>query len=262
MKGAGPSLAVSVLAAELAVIGCGHSSTASRTNISGGQPSSSNVLTTTAATSVATNAPSSQPAPEAIEVAVPTLLPELRIRKRYTCDGAHLSLPVRWSVVPGDIRELGLFVVSAPAIRGKLFPDWAVAGLNSRLGGISSGALPHGAVLDRDSFGHVNYSICLPPLCLGLPSRLTTTLMRRVSAGRVHAAAGGSHLGRGRSDSRASLRGFRLSGPARASRPLSRGARRTPGPCPSGRDQAGAAALNRSRGAPRFSPHASSRCEA
>jgi hypothetical protein len=79
---------------------------------------------------------------------------------RYTCDGADVSLPVRWSGVPPGAAELAMFVVNYRPIHGRLFFDWAVAGLSPTAHGISAGSLPSGAVVGRNSFGNVGYSVC------------------------------------------------------------------------------------------------------
>jgi phosphatidylethanolamine-binding protein (PEBP) family uncharacterized protein len=93
-------------------------------------------------------------------VTIPTLLSEQRIPKRYTCDGQDMSLPVRWSHVPPATAELAVFVVNLRPVRGRLFFDWAVAGLSPAAHGIPAGRPPHGAVVGRSSFGKVGYSIC------------------------------------------------------------------------------------------------------
>jgi phosphatidylethanolamine-binding protein (PEBP) family uncharacterized protein len=69
---------------------------------------------------------------------------------------------VRWSGVPRDTRELAVFVLNFQPVGGKLFFGWAVAGLNPTSHGISAGTLPPKAVVGRNSFGRVGYSICPP----------------------------------------------------------------------------------------------------
>ena len=95
-----------------------------------------------------------------IEVALPILLAEHRIPKRYTCDGVDQPLPVRWRRVPTGTAELALFVVNLRSAPGKVFVDWAIAGLSPMLHGLSAGQLPRGAVVGRNSFGQVGYSVC------------------------------------------------------------------------------------------------------
>jgi phosphatidylethanolamine-binding protein (PEBP) family uncharacterized protein len=103
----------------------------------------------------------SEPVPTVtILVRIPNLLSEQRIATRYTCDGADVSLPVRWSHLPSGTTELAVFVVNLRPVRGRFFFDWAVTGLSPASLGISAGTLPHGAVVGRNSFGKVGYSIC------------------------------------------------------------------------------------------------------
>jgi phosphatidylethanolamine-binding protein (PEBP) family uncharacterized protein len=93
-------------------------------------------------------------------VTIPNLRSGQRISGRYTCDGADRSLPVRWSHVPPGTAELALFVVNLRPVRGKLFFDWAVTDLSPASPGISADTLPRRAVVGRNSFGKVGYSIC------------------------------------------------------------------------------------------------------
>jgi phosphatidylethanolamine-binding protein (PEBP) family uncharacterized protein len=93
-------------------------------------------------------------------VTIPTLLSEQRIPKRYTCDGQDMSLPVRWSHVPPATAELAVFVLNLRPIRGRFFFDWAVSGLSPAAHGVPAGVLPREAVVGRNSFGKLGYSIC------------------------------------------------------------------------------------------------------
>lgn len=53
-----------------------------------------------------------------------------------------MSLPVRWSGVPRGTVELAIFVLNLQRVHGRLFFDWALAGLSPALHGISAGTLP------------------------------------------------------------------------------------------------------------------------
>ena len=55
-----------------------------------------------------------------------------------------------------------MVVVNAHPVDEKLVFDWAVTGLKPTSIGISAGRLPAGAIVGRNSFGHVGYSLCLP----------------------------------------------------------------------------------------------------
>ena len=93
-----------------------------------------------------------EPAPSpSIGVSLPTLLPKRQIPKRYTCEGADVSLPARWSGIPRNASELAVFVVNLQPTDGKLFFDWAVAGLSPVSRGIFAGGLPPGVIVGRNS---------------------------------------------------------------------------------------------------------------
>ncbi len=151
IRAARGTLAVTAVAAAAAIAGCGGSSTGSSTSPAASQPQGSQ----------------SSPAPRAplptasIEAAIPTVPPpHHRILVRNTCDGANASLPVQWSNVPAGTAELVMFLVRLNA--SSTFFDWAVAGLGPKSHGVPEGRLPAGAIVGRNSFGQVGYSICPP----------------------------------------------------------------------------------------------------
>jgi phosphatidylethanolamine-binding protein (PEBP) family uncharacterized protein len=78
----------------------------------------------------------------------------------YTCDGKGTSPALRWQGVPDGTAELVLFAMNTQPVGGKLFFDWAVAGLTPDLDEIEAGGLPRGAVVGRNSFGKAGYKIC------------------------------------------------------------------------------------------------------
>jgi phosphatidylethanolamine-binding protein (PEBP) family uncharacterized protein len=94
--------------------------------------------------------PSSQPSS-----AGPQALPAT-----YTCDGKGTSPALSWQGVPGGTAELVLFAMNVQPVEGKLFFDWAVAGLSPDLEEIEAGKLPKGAVVGRNGFGKTGYEIC------------------------------------------------------------------------------------------------------
>jgi phosphatidylethanolamine-binding protein (PEBP) family uncharacterized protein len=142
----------------LALAGCGGSSARSSpspTETSSGRTPSS------AAAQHASNR--SEPQPTAsMEVSIPTESREedLYIPRRYTCDGADISPPVRWSRVPPATAQLAIFVINLQPVHGNFVFDWAVAGISPTSHGISAGTLPPGAVIGRNSYGKTGYSIC------------------------------------------------------------------------------------------------------
>jgi phosphatidylethanolamine-binding protein (PEBP) family uncharacterized protein len=178
MRAVRMALAASMIAAGVAVAGCGGSSTSS-TGTSGAQRGKSSAATTGRNTSTTGRNTSTAPtgaSPPArqtsgrsgrvptvsIEVSIPDLLREGYIPRRYTCDGADVSLPLRWSHVPSGTAVLAIFVIKLQPVQGRFFFDWALAGLSPAAHGISAGTLPSGAVVGRNSLGKVGYSICPP----------------------------------------------------------------------------------------------------
>jgi phosphatidylethanolamine-binding protein (PEBP) family uncharacterized protein len=106
-----------------------------------------------------------RPAPVTISVAA-VGLPQARdgvipaLAKRNTCDGANVWLPFSWSGVPNGTAELALFIVNLKPVNEAVFVDWAVAGLSPTSEGIPADTLPSGAIVGRNGFGQVGYSIC------------------------------------------------------------------------------------------------------
>jgi Raf kinase inhibitor-like YbhB/YbcL family protein len=80
----------------------------------------------------------------------------------YTCDGKGTSPALRWQGVPAGTAELVIFTMNIQPVEGKLFFDWAVAGLSPDLTEVEAGKLPKGAVVGRNSFGKAGYEICPP----------------------------------------------------------------------------------------------------
>jgi phosphatidylethanolamine-binding protein (PEBP) family uncharacterized protein len=78
----------------------------------------------------------------------------------YTCDGKDNWPRLDWQGVPPGTSELVLFAMSVQPVEGKLFFDWAVAGLIPRLTSLNAGQLPAEAVTGRNGFGQLGYSIC------------------------------------------------------------------------------------------------------
>jgi hypothetical protein len=78
----------------------------------------------------------------------------------YTCDGAGKWPTLSWSGVPAGTAELILYVMNVAPVEGKLFVDWAVAGIDPALTGVEDARLPKGAVVGTNSFGKRGYEIC------------------------------------------------------------------------------------------------------
>lgn len=78
----------------------------------------------------------------------------------YTCDGKDSWPALQWSGVPPGSAELALYLMNIQPVEGKLFVDWAVAGLDPSLSGIDAAELPKGAITATNSFGKRGYSLC------------------------------------------------------------------------------------------------------
>lgn len=86
--------------------------------------------------------------------------PTPRLPATFTCDGKDSWPEISWEGVPTGTEELALFAVGLKPVNGQLFVNWALSGLDPQSGGIEAGRLPQGAVMGRNSFGQVGYSIC------------------------------------------------------------------------------------------------------
>jgi len=78
----------------------------------------------------------------------------------YTCDGQGSWPSLSWNGIPAGTTELVLYAMNVAPVAGKLFVDWAVAGIDPALTGIEAGKLPKGAVVGTNSFGKRGYEIC------------------------------------------------------------------------------------------------------
>lgn len=97
----------------------------------------------------------------------PVLVGTTAIPARYTCDGKDVSLPLQWTRVPVQAKELILVILAltpvrvvGSRVRERFAVDWAVAGLRPSLHRLDPGRLPPGAILGRNAHGHSSYSIC------------------------------------------------------------------------------------------------------
>ena len=81
------------------------------------------------------------------------------IPKRFTCDGAGVSPPLRWTAPRRQARSLALLVedVSTPQV----FKHWLAWGISARSRGLAAGARPPRQ--GRNEFGRVGYGGPCPP---------------------------------------------------------------------------------------------------
>jgi phosphatidylethanolamine-binding protein (PEBP) family uncharacterized protein len=78
----------------------------------------------------------------------------------FTCDGGGRWPSLSWNGVPAGSAELILYAMNIAPVAGKLFVDWAVAGIDPALTGIEAGKLPKGTVVGTNSLGKQAYEIC------------------------------------------------------------------------------------------------------
>jgi hypothetical protein len=154
-----PAAVGGALIAALALAGCGGSGSKSQSSSTTPAASATQTSSTASTTTTSTSTTTSEKVPT-IDIQLASSVKLDPMPARYTCDGANVSLPVTWSHVPSNTAEIDLFLFNLAPVHGKLYADWAVAGLSPKLRGLSAGQLPAGAILGRDSSGQVGYSIC------------------------------------------------------------------------------------------------------
>jgi phosphatidylethanolamine-binding protein (PEBP) family uncharacterized protein len=77
-----------------------------------------------------------------------------------TCKGKNTSPELAWSKVPPGTKELAVFAVNVQPVKGKLYFDWALAGINPRVTHLKAGEVPAGAVRGKTSSGAKGWSLC------------------------------------------------------------------------------------------------------
>jgi phosphatidylethanolamine-binding protein (PEBP) family uncharacterized protein len=79
-----------------------------------------------------------------------------------TCKGKNTSPELAWSKVPPGTKELAVFAVNVQPVKGKLYFDWALAGIDPRVTHLKAGEVPAGAVRGLTSSGAKGWSLCPP----------------------------------------------------------------------------------------------------
>jgi phosphatidylethanolamine-binding protein (PEBP) family uncharacterized protein len=150
------TISIGALLAMLALAGCGGSGSAS-TSSTTPTASATQTSTTESATTSATSSAEKVPTIDLPLASSTNLNP---ISATYTCDGADISPPIGWSQIPPHTVELQLYVFNFLPVGGKLFADWALAGLSPSLHGLAAGRVPAGAIVGRNGHGQTRYSLC------------------------------------------------------------------------------------------------------
>jgi Raf kinase inhibitor-like YbhB/YbcL family protein len=114
------------LAVALALAGCGGSSHHAPTN-----PTVPAAPTTTIASTTTTTTSQGPTLAKGFTLTSPAFKQNGRIPTRYTCDGAGTPIPLRWSGVPRNAKELVL-IMRDPDAPGAPFVHWAIAGISPR----------------------------------------------------------------------------------------------------------------------------------
>jgi Raf kinase inhibitor-like YbhB/YbcL family protein len=101
-------------------------------------------------------------APDRIALTSPAFKAGGTIPKRYSCDGANVSPPLRWRRVPGGARELAL-LVEDPDAPGGSFVHWVLFKIAPGLRGLAEGEVPNGARQATNSAGDSGWAGPCPP---------------------------------------------------------------------------------------------------
>ena len=89
------------------------------------------------------------------------------IPAKYTCDGADISPPLRWDVVPEGTKSIALICDDPDAPMGT-FVHWVIFGLPAETRELmenipSDETLPNGAKQGKSDFGRIGYGGPCPP---------------------------------------------------------------------------------------------------
>jgi Raf kinase inhibitor-like YbhB/YbcL family protein len=85
-----------------------------------------------------------------------------QIPRAYTCDGAGISPPLRWSGLPPATGSIAI-VVDDPDASGGTFVHWVVADISPGVSGIRPGEVPEGSVEVTNSSRAKSYFGPCPP---------------------------------------------------------------------------------------------------
>jgi Raf kinase inhibitor-like YbhB/YbcL family protein len=97
-----------------------------------------------------------------IKLSSPAFAPGANIPTRYTCDGADVSLALRWTGVPSHATSLTLTMNDRNAPGGS-FIHWELTGIPASITRLSSGQVPPGVTQGANGFGTTGYRGPCPP---------------------------------------------------------------------------------------------------
>jgi phosphatidylethanolamine-binding protein (PEBP) family uncharacterized protein len=146
-----------VLLLAVVVGGCGGGSS------SAGKSTASTNARTSKGTEGSAKASESTPKPESeatesepnLKVSIPGGLTSAN-----TCKGKNSSPAISWSKVPPGTEEIAVFAVNVKPVKGTLYFDWALAGINPKVTHLKAGEVPGDAVLGKTGSGAMGWSLC------------------------------------------------------------------------------------------------------
>ena len=98
-----------------------------------------------------------------INVTSPAFSNNAAIPARYTCSGADVSPPIRWSGIPDGAQSVALTVID-PDAPGKPFVHWVIFNLPASSSDLpEASAPPEGSMQGRNDFGSNGYRGPCPP---------------------------------------------------------------------------------------------------
>jgi len=98
-----------------------------------------------------------------IGVASGAVAPNGTFRARYTCHGEEITPQLSWKGLPGVLEDAKEIVVLAHTFtRHGITTNWAIANISPSVDYIEATELPKGAILGKNSYGKVGYTMCPP----------------------------------------------------------------------------------------------------
>ena len=77
-----------------------------------------------------------------------------------TCKGKNTPPEISWSKVPPGTEEVAVFAVNVKPVKGKLYFDGALAGIDPSVTRLKPGLAPAGAIQGKTSSGAEGWSLC------------------------------------------------------------------------------------------------------
>jgi Raf kinase inhibitor-like YbhB/YbcL family protein len=97
-----------------------------------------------------------------IKLGSPAFADGTTIPMRYTCAGADVSIPLRWSGVPSGASSLSL-TMQDPDAPGGNFIHWRLTGIPASISALTTGQIPAGVTEGINGFGTKGYRGPCPP---------------------------------------------------------------------------------------------------